>query len=96
MKKIDIRSLLIGILATTLVIVTSGQFSARGVGKGQAAGKPFGFSSEIGRYQPIGKNLASVEYILDTSTGETWMSGPKGTDPATWLRVMKPVGKTKD
>ena len=64
MKKIDIRSLLIGILATALIMVTVGAASITAV--------PM---AEIGRYQLLEKG--SVLTIFDTTTGDYYENDPK-------------------
>ena len=72
MKTIDIKSLLIGILATVLVMVTVG-----------AVGKP---DSQIGRYQATNWKSPTMKadgsgnlcIILDTATGKTWGRGTNG------------------
>ena len=61
MKKIDISSLLIGILATALIMVTIG-----------AVGKP---SSETGRYSYTMLEREGNMTMLDTSNGEVWVWG---------------------
>ena len=66
MKKIDTKSLVIGILATVLVMVTIG-----------AVGKP---TSQIGRFTLGGTD--SIIWLLDATNGDTYtFEGRSGSPP---------------
>ena len=93
MKKIDTKSLLIGILATVLVMV-AGLFPSS-----QLNAEPSPAAGGALPYEPIGKyQILKTEkkfdkqayYLLDTSTGQTWVTGVLAQD-ATWIKRMKPV-----
>ena len=58
MKKIDIKSLLVGMILGVCVLL--------------ALGAATGKQADIGRYQVACPDHASTCYVIDTTTGQVW------------------------